>query len=362
MMAWLRPHFRVRSISLGPSSETNTPLPLSFRGRVLGRLPRAINLVLRRYEKRCWTSGLSLLAKNAARTEPHFISVHDLDLLPLALAIRDLAGRHCRVLFDAREYYPSNFEDRPLWRLFFAPYNRYLARTYLGQADHVVTVSPGIATEYQRMFGVHCGVLPSFPEPLPLGPTPARDEVVRMVHHGFASRSRRIEKMIELVRLLPPRFSLDLLLVGSDVAYIHHLRTLAAPLASRVRFLAPRPFSDLVRFTNQYDVGLFLCEPSNFNLRHCLPNKFFEFVQARLAVAIGPSPEMASIVRRYGFGVISETFEPNSLATVLAPLSAAQLSGMKAASHRAAAELNSAVLRPKVEAIALGQAGVEVLC
>ena len=67
----------------------------------------------------------------------------------------------------------------------------------------------------------------------------------------------------------------------------------------------------------QYDIGLFLLSPANFNYYHALPNKLFEFVQARLAVAIGPSPEMARIVNDHDLGIVAPDFEPTTMAAHL---------------------------------------------
>jgi hypothetical protein len=91
---------------------------------------------------------------------------------------------------------------------------------------------------------------------------------------------------------------------------------------------------------NQCDVGHFLLSPVNFNHEHALPNKFFEFIQARLAVAIGPSPEMARIVNEYSLGVIADSFEPKALAAALYQLADESIRGYKRAAGRAARELN----------------------
>jgi hypothetical protein len=336
------------------------PLPHDFRGKGLAKIPRTMQLLLRRFEQRIWGNEMIQLARQAAGIGPRFISVHDLELLPLALRIREQAGNGCRVFFDAREYYPRNFEDRLLWRILLGPFNHYLVRQYIKQADIVVTVSRGLMEEYRREFSVDCGFFPSYPAPVLLEPTPSREGVVRMIHHGFASRSRRLELMIQAMRLLPPGFTLDLMLVGPDTSYLAHLRRLVTPVADRVRFLPAVPFAELVKFSNSYDIGVFFVPPSNFNLRFALPNKFFEFIQARLAVAIGPSEEMAPIVARYDCGVVSEAFTPESLAHCLASLTTADIRRMKANSDRAAGELNSDVLRPKIEALALGHGGAEL--
>jgi len=109
--------------------------------------------------------------------------VHDLRLLPVALAIR----RRGRVLFDAREYYPRHYEDVWWWRLLYQQFNRDLCRRYLPRVDHLVTVSAGLADEYSREFGVACAVLPSMPAPVACDPRPVDPAHIRLVHHGLAA-------------------------------------------------------------------------------------------------------------------------------------------------------------------------------
>jgi len=79
--------------------------------------------------------------------------------------------------------------------------------------------------------------------------------------------------------------------------------------------------------------------PANFNYRHALPNKFFEFVQGRLAVAIGPSPEMARLVRQYDCGIIADDFSPRAMADRLHRLDHDRIDHYKRQSHIAAREL-----------------------
>ena len=95
----------------------------------------------------------------------------------------------------------------------------------------------------------------------------------------------------------------------------------------------------LVRMANHYDIGLFLLPPVNFNWRFTLPNKLFEFIQGRLAIAIGPSPEMARVVRKYGLGVVADDFAPETLAAALNALDGSAIGAFKRASHAAADEL-----------------------
>jgi hypothetical protein len=93
---------------------------------------------------------------------------------------------------------------------------------------------------------------------------------------------------------------------------------------------------ELPHFLNQFDLGLYLFSPTNFNNQHALPNKFFEFLQARLGVAIGPSPEMARIIRKSGAGIVAADFHPPTLAGMMNKLTAADINRFKEAAHRCA--------------------------
>ncbi|MEO6624840.1 MAG: glycosyltransferase [Burkholderiaceae bacterium] len=276
---------------------------------------------------------------------------NDLSALPLALR---LAGG-TPVLYDAHEYSPREQEDQWVWRLLFARYSDWTCRRYLRAASAMTTVCQGIADEYQRVYGVRVGVVHNAPSRQALAPAPVAPGHIRMIHHGVASRVRHLEGMIDLMRHLDDRFSLDLMLVNVEPAYMAFLRE-RAERDPRIRFIAPVPMAEICQRINGYDVGLYLLKPSNFNDAHALPNKFFEFVQARLAVAIGPSAEMARLVKAHGFGVVAESFEPEDLARELQKLDADRIRTLKQAADRAAAvlcfERDAQLLRAEVQRLA----------
>ena len=79
-----------------------------------------------------------------------------------------------------------------------------------------------------------------------------------------------------------------------------------------------------------------------------LPNKIFEFIQGRLALAIWPSPEMVRIVDRYQNGVYSRDFDVKQMAQILNRLTTEDIMRMKRRSHAAANELNSEKTRTQL--------------
>lgn len=146
--------------------------------------------------------------------------------------------------------------------------------------------------------------------------------------------------MIEMMNYLDERFTLDFMLMETNQSYLAELKLLATT-NSRIAFIPSVPMEAICNTINAYDMGVYILPPINFNHEYALPNKFFEFIQASLAIAIGPSPEMASLVNKYTLGVVADSFEPAALAKALNKLSADDILKYKQAAFDAAKELNA---------------------
>jgi len=144
--------------------------------------------------------------------------------------------------------------------------------------------------------------------------------------------------MILLMDHLDHRFHLDLMLIKNSPRYFRKLFDIGK-MHPRISFLDPVPMLDIPKRTNGYDIGLFLLSPISFSYRMALPNKLFEYIQARLAIAIWPSPEMAKIVNEYNCGIISKDFTIESMAKKLNSLSTDDIVKYKMNSHNAAGHL-----------------------
>ncbi|MBU1281938.1 MAG: glycosyltransferase [Gammaproteobacteria bacterium] len=296
----------------------------------------ASKLLLGAFESYYWSLPQVQHAQHLlAQRSFDLIVANDISALPLAL---ELAG-NCPVLMDAHEYSPKEFDDKLLWKLLFGRYHHDLCRRYLPKAAAMTTVCQGIADEYEREYGVPCKVIHNAPLDQKLSPSAVDADCIRLIHHGSAIRSRHLGVMIEMMKHLDARFTLDFMLVKTDAAYMAELRA-AAQADSRIRFVEPVAMQDICQRLNEFDVGVYLLPPVNFNHEHALPNKFFEFIQARLAVAIGPSPEMATLLRQYQCGVVAESFDPQALAAVVQQLDATTVARFKEASDVAAGDLN----------------------
>jgi len=270
------------------------------------------------------------------------IVANDIDTLPLAFQVKNNA----RVIFDAHEYAPRHFENNKIWKTFFQPFYIHLCKKYIPQVDGMLTVGQGLAHEYEKHFGVKPVIITNATRYHDVAPSPVKSDTIRLIHHGIANPSRRLELMVEMMDHLDERFTLDMILMTSDFAsgqtraFIENLKARASQ-NPRIKILPPVKSSEVVATIQPYDIGVFLLPPVNFNYENTLPNKLFDFIQARLGIAIGPSPEMAAIVQHYGLGVVSEDFTPQRLAAKLNALTSADVARFKTQAGIAASELNA---------------------
>lgn len=276
-------------------------------------------------------SSLNELNKLTPRFD--LILANDAETWPLSIALKE-AHFDAKVIFDAHEQYAKEFSDMFIWKWFHKRFIGYVCQYYIPKADRFLTVCDGIAKDYFEEYGVESHLILNTPDfESRLEPSPI-DSKIQLVHHGIANRSRKIEKMIRLMDYLDGRFELKLILIPSDLTYYRELVELAS--GKPIEFLEPVPTREISSFINSFDIGLFILEPVNFNYANALPNKFFEFIQGRLAIAIGPSPEMEKIVNKEKNGIVTSSFDEMEMAKRLSSLSNVEIMEMKGNSHRVA--------------------------
>jgi glycosyltransferase involved in cell wall biosynthesis len=261
------------------------------------------------------------------------IIAHDIETLPFAFQIK----KRAKIIFDAHEYFPDQFGSIIL-NVIFNRYHNYFGEKYLKLCDLVFTVSEGIAEKYSKNFGIKPIVIMNTPPYVDLSLHQVKPDKIRIIHHGAAAPARKLEKMIEMMKFIDPHYELFLMLIPSDQRYFNRLKKMAKYIPN-IHFLDPVPMPHIVNKLNEFDVGLFIYDPISVNALFVLPNKFFEFIQARLAIAIGPSPEMAAIVKKYDLGIVAEDFNPETMARMLNNLSKGKIQYFMAQSDAAASEL-----------------------
>lgn len=280
----------------------------------------------------------SLPMKTANEVPFDVVLANDPETLPIAWHLAQ--QNRSALVFDAHEYSPGQFTGRLSWELTSKRIALHLLKRYLPEVDVMTTVNDVIADAYHRDFGLEPTVITNAGNLHSLEPSIVAENRIRLIYHGGVNPSRQLERMLDAFLLLDGRFELDMMLVETGSRYAKGL-TGRIHSMERVSLVDPVSFDQIVPFTNQYDVGIYLLPPTTFNTTNALPNKFFEYIQARLAIAIGPTPTMSSFMERYGCGVVSENFSPASFAQTLNALTAEKVTSLKKASHQAARHLNA---------------------
>ena len=269
------------------------------------------------------------------RQEFDLILTNDFDTL--AMAFKKFRSK--KVMADFHEYAPSEFEDKLYWKYVNKRFVIHQCKKYFPKLDEITTVCESIASEYQKNFGKKPVVITNAAEYHNLKPSEVSDKI-KIIHHGAAISSRKIELMIEVAELLDDRFTLDLMLIPNEISYYNKLKRMIS-VNGKVKIINPVAYKEIITFSGNYDIGLFILPYANLNYRYALPNKFFEFIQSRLAIVTGPSREMSDYIDRYGLGIHTKSFEPAEIAGEINKLSKNDVVAFKNNCHENAELLSS---------------------
>ena len=154
---------------------------------------------------------------------------------------------------------------------------------------------------------------------------------------------------------LDDRFHLHLMLIPVYKSYHASLQKLAEKVApDRIHFLTPVAPHQITEVVNRFDIGIPLIRVNKISYFNALPNKFFEYIIAGLAIAVSPLPEMERIVREHRLGVIAPDQMIDSMVKILNSLSPDQINEFKRNSLLLAKTLNGDVEMQKLMDIYAG--------
>ena len=261
--------------------------------------------LMRQCDAFTWNAAISGAYEALKDRDYDMIIAHDIYLV--VLAERLAREKAAKFVFDAREYYPRQNDVDWRWRLLIKPYRIALCAEYMAKADLLFTVSPGLADAYEQDFNLpRPVVIESMARYHDHTPDPRNSETIRILHHGAVAPQRGMDRMVEMMDYLDDRYHLDLIMVdnGHFKTYSDKVRAMAEK-RTNVRIIDPVNYADIIPFSSRYDISLITFPTDSFNIVHSLPNKFYESIQARMAICVGESPDMAGIVKEYGLGAVA---------------------------------------------------------
>ncbi len=241
----------------------------------------------------------------------HIIVSNDLDTLPacwLAAKIRKKV-----LVFDSHEMFTEVPElvNRPLIRNAW----KFLERLLVPGIDFGYTVSGPIQDYYRNKYNKNFKLIRNVGY--------FRHDLIYkedynqtiLIYQGAVNIGRGIELMIDSIKYLEDA---QLWIVGAgDI--LDDLRQLVVEknLEERVLFKGRIPFDELWKYTIKAHVGFSLEEDLGLNYRYALPNKLFDYVQARVPVIVSDLPEMKKVVQSYETGLVLKERTPRHLAELI---------------------------------------------
>lgn len=344
-IGWLQDKYEVEYISQIPDHNITCPF-IKYNAKS-GYLIKARLLLLKikLYNVYIWDDCNKELVSKLAGRKYDLIIVHHIKLLPVAFRFAENA----KVILDAHEYYTEVYNDSPIWNFLMKDFYTWLSKNYLNKCNLTIAVNESMQHLYEKNFNIPATFITSAFDYIEMQPSDVAQSHIKIVHHGLASKSRKLELMIEMAKHLDARFTLTLMLLEinySSRKYVERLKKMAKDNPNII-FLDVVPQNELIKFCNDYDIGLFFMPPSNMNEEYSLANKFFQYIQSRLALAVSPLPEMKRLVETYDLGVVADNYDPKGMAEKLNRLTPEKIMYYKKRSHDSAKDLSSESNRDK---------------
>ncbi len=216
------------------------------------------------------------------------------------------------LVYDSHEYFTEVPElvNRPRVKKIW----EWLEKKMVPKIKIAYTVCESIAKIYTEKYGVSFHVVRNIPVSQNIG---IREEDKNsskkiILYQGVLNVGRGLKEVILAMNFIN---NARLLIAGDgDIKKELELLVKTEKLETKVEFTGRLTLEELAKLTPQADLGLSIEEDLGLNYRFALPNKLFDYIQARVPVLVTNLPEMAALVRQYKIGEITSSLESKALA------------------------------------------------
>lgn len=275
----------------------------------------------------------------AATAKADLWLANDWTALPIAARMAERDGSI--YVYDSHEFAVDEYAQRLRWRLINRPIVRYIEKRYIAAAKVISTVSSGIADALEKLYDLPAkpAVIRNAPQFSETRFRPTENNV-RLLYHGIVASGRGLEEAIASVPYWREEYTFFIRGPGAP-AYLQSLRDQISSLKleSRVKILPPVAMIDLVQSAREFDVGFFALKGHSLQNHYVLPNKFFEYTMAGLALCVSDLQEMTRLCAQYKHGVVFRGLDRETIANTVNGLTRAEIDRMKHASIAASSEL-----------------------
>jgi glycosyltransferase involved in cell wall biosynthesis len=264
---------------------------------------------------------------------------NDLDTLAANYLASKVKGK--KLIYDSHEYFTEVPElvKRPnvqkVWEA--------IEELILPKLKNVITVCDSIAKCYEKKYNIKVNVVRNVPRKnktfLTVKNLREGDKNI-IIYQGAVNVNRGLEPLVEAMQKIE---NTTLFIIGEGDVFEDIISLiLELNLSHKVKMLGKIHFELLHDYTMQADLGVSLEENVGLNYKYALPNKLFDYINAKVPVLTSNLPEMAAIVNQYQVGETVDEITPDAIAKKINQLLAnkEQLTLYKANTTKAAEELN----------------------
>jgi glycosyltransferase involved in cell wall biosynthesis len=256
------------------------------------------------------------IAEHVVELRPDVVYANDLDTLLAGVVVKQRLG--VPLVYDAHELHAEQWATSAradVWHDFYAR----LETALLPFTDVRLAVCDSIGRYAEREYGAEPFVtIPNVPS---IKLLVSEDVLLRrrerrtFLYHGLYLPHRGLEESVLAFRHVP---AASLVLRGFGPLE-GRLRELVRDngLDQRVTLAPPVHVDELVASASDADVGLNPFIAVSRNMEFALPNKFFEYMMAGLAVASSDLPELHAFTRRLDVGVLFDGAGPEQMAATM---------------------------------------------
>ena len=242
-------------------------------------------------------------------------------------------SKRSKVVYDAREHYPSLIAENTLFPDFIRPLVRFLAdieeRVLIRFADVVITVNESLQKHYAKI-GKEAIVIYNFPNLKAFNPDKkngilgkeyAQNKIV--IYEGAVSRKRGLDKfLLALPKVRETVLDVKFLVVGKlfDTGDFEkwiddYLKK--QKLNANFEMIGQKPHEEVVNYINISNVGIILFQPTHYNNLIGLPLKLFEYMACGKPVVASNFPEIRKVVKEADCGILVDPTDVDEIANAI---------------------------------------------
>jgi glycosyltransferase involved in cell wall biosynthesis len=212
-----------------------------------------------------------------------------------------------KLVYDTHEYFtevPELVENPTKQQIWLK-----LEKWVFPNLRNVYTVNESIAKIYSEKYKVPVHVIRNIAPNFVSSENKSRknlglpqDKFIIIIQGSGINKRRGAEEAVDAMNYIENSL---LLIIGSgDVLDELKLKVEKQQLTEKVLFLPKMPYSEMMQYTMNADLGLAIDHTDSLNHKLALPNKLFDYIQAEIPVLATEIVEIEKIIEKYKIGFI----------------------------------------------------------